>query len=98
MCLYTDDYTIRAQSYYFFLDYAIGAPLFTKIYVYRLAGAGERGGWFFGLNMRVLDNYQFGSSGGMGGVRKDASASREGFEKDSRRSRLCYGNVTVMLR
>ena len=37
MCLYTHDYTIRAQSYYFFLDYAIEAPLFTKIYVYRLA-------------------------------------------------------------
>ena len=56
MCLYTHDYTIRAQSYYFFLDYAIGAPLFTKIYVYRLAGAGVRGGRVLGLNMRVLDN------------------------------------------
>ena len=63
-----------------------------------LRGAGERGGRFLGLNMRVLDNYQFGSSGGTGGVRKEASASREVFEKDSRRSRLCYGNVTVMFR
>ena len=98
MCLYTHDYTIRAQSYYFFLDYAIEAPLFTKIYVYRLAGAGKREGRFFGLNMRVLDNYQFGSSEGTGGVRKEASASREWFEKDSRRSRLCYGNVTIMFR
>ena len=98
MCLYTYDYTIRAQSYYFFLDYAIGAPLFTKIYVYRLARAGERGGRFFGLNMRVLDNYQFGSSGGTGGVRKEASASREVFEKDSKRSRLCSDNVTIMFR
>ena len=94
MCLYTHDYTIRAQSYYFFLDYAIEAPLFTKIYVYRLAGAGERGGRFFGLNMRVLDNYQFGSSGGTGGVGR--MRPRRG--KGSKRIREGLAYVTVMLR
>ena len=87
MCLYTHDYTIRAQSYYFFLDYAIGAPLFTKIYVYRLAGGrGKRRvvlrieyARFGQLSVRFLGRDGRGAEGSV----RVAGSVRKGFEKVS---------------